>query len=138
MLDGDDPLLRELREACLAAMRLLITSAGASDCGAAESCRQAIDRSRAAAQDVVKASRASDRAIDAARISPACKRALRTPDAAYAYYRRFDARLGALAEALRSGSAAEVRAAAAALARLDGDAVPSGRQSLRDFRAGCR
>lgn len=136
-LDGDDRLLRELRAACLAAMRLLVSSAGVSNCGAAHSCRQAIEGMRAAARDVVASSRASDRVIAAARLAPGCTRALATPEAAYTYYRRLDAHLAKLAEALASGSAAQVRAAAAALARLDADA-PSARQSLGDFRAACR
>lgn len=137
-LDGDEQPLRELRESCLASIRLLLAQPAAGECGTAESCQAAIEETRAAIRAMVNASRAADRAVDATANSPACKRALRTPQVAYAYYRRLDARLRAVGEALRSGSAAEVRAAAAALAHVDGDEVPSARQSLNRFRAGCR
>ena len=137
-LDEDDPLLRDIRKACLASVGLLLATPAASSCRSAESCETAINDTLTASRGMVAASRVGDRAIAAAGLPPSCARALRTPAVAYAYHRRFEARLRGVADALRSGSNAELRAAAAALARLDGDEVPTARQSLQRFRAGCR
>ena len=137
-LDDDDPLLGDMRKACLASVSLLLATPAVSACSSADSCETAINDTLTATRGMVAASRLGDRAIAAAALPTSCTRALRTPAVAYAYYRRFDARLKALGEALRSRSAAKIRAAAAALARLEEAGVPTARQSLRKFRAGCR
>lgn len=136
-LDSADELLSALREACLATARFLFASVDPANCSAVDTCERGFTKARAAARAVVSSSRASDRAVDSTQIPAACRRALRTPQVGYRYHRQLDARLGRLIEALRARSPADARSASAALARLGGDRVPTGRESLSKFRAGC-
>ena len=137
-LDTDDALLSAMRETCLAAARFLIASYAPVGCRTAKTCAEGFAEARDAGNAMIEASRASDRAIDAARIPTACKDAMLTPEAAYAYYERLDARVRSFVDALRAESEPRVRSAAAALRRLGDADVPSNRESLTRFRARCR
>ena len=138
-LDPADPLLRALRDACRDGADFFHDSLRPLRCRAElEVCAQLFVDMRAALKDVVISSRAADRAVSAAAIPAACKRALRTPAVAYTFYRRRDARLKRLTDAIAFGFMPDVQKALLALVRLDDDGLPKGRESLKKFRAGCR
>jgi hypothetical protein len=101
--------------------------------------RRAVESARAAMRRVVSGSRTSDRAVNATHLSARCKRA-RSPPKSYAASDQLDAAFGKLDHALATGSADELAAAEAALARAEkvGERLPTAKRMLALFRSGCR
>ena len=137
-LDARHPLLHALRDACVDRVDVFMARVGVARCRAIDACGPPIDDERAAAHDLIRSSRAADRAIAATAIPAGCKRALRTPHPVYVFYRRLDARLQRLAHALAVGFQTDLQEAVIALARLHRGGLPSRRDALKRFRAGCR
>lgn len=137
-LDARHPLLHALRDACVDRVDVFMARVGVARCRTIDACRPPIDDERAAAHQLATSSRAADRAIAATAIPAGCKRALRTPRPVYVFYRRLDARLEQLADALAFGFETDLQQALIALGRLDRSGLPSRRESLKRFRAGCR
>ena len=137
-LDREDPLLGALRRGCPLLATFTEQSAGFEGaCQSATSCSAAISEVRTTLASLKRFSRSSDRAVEAANITSACKAALRTPKKGYAVYDELDSAFGVLQRALKSGSEADLKEAQRRLDRLDPDASPSAKESLEKFRTGC-
>lgn len=137
-LDREDPLLGALRRGCpLLATFTEQSAAFEAACQSPTSCSAAISDVRTTLANLKRFIRSSDRAVEAANITSACKAALRTPKKGYAVYDELDSAFGVLQRALKSGSEADLKEAQRRLDGLDPDASPSAKESLEKFRTGC-
>jgi hypothetical protein len=139
-LSTRDPLLRAMRAGCPAITELSKATKDLGACSDAACLRRAITSARAAMSRGVSGSHTSDGAVNATHLPARCKRALVAPPKSYAAYDELDAALGKLDSALATGSADELAAAEAALARAekDGNRLPTAKRLLQKFRSGCR
>lgn len=132
-LDAGDALLGPLREVCPAVTQILQQMVGLGTCAEEPGgCERYIAGLRATLRDFTRLGRRADRAIAAAGLTPACRRALGTPQLAYDV-------IDALGRGFALLVRGDVESGDRVIARASRDAgrLPSGTESLELFRRHC-
>lgn len=136
-LDSADPLLDALGKGCIAQMRVGDALIAASGCKGRTSCLLRARRVQRALSELLARTRASNRAVEAAMLGPACQPELRANMATLTFFTRLRAGWALLEHAVRIRSK---RLARRARRRIDALSDPDTRSIAKqrdDYRVNC-
>ena len=140
-LAEDDPLLAAIRRQCPVVNEFTEQLLRIDRCEAetGDACLAPIEDARASVRRFERLGRRADRVIARSQLTPACRRALTTPELAYDVYDAFERALALLERGLRRGALDDVEEAERILTATDAKAqqLPDARASLERFRRGC-
>jgi hypothetical protein len=140
-LDRDDPLLGAVRRMCPLVLQFSTQLLGAGPCEQADAdrCLALVDDMQGTVASFTRLGRRADRVIARADLTPACQKALTTPDLAYAVFDGYARALVLFERGLTNGSGADVEEARRGLTRsaVKGRGLPDAKEALALFRSGC-